>query len=151
AWAASGNPLSDFDARGISDNNMLSGPHTHLAFLSDVFAVPAQVPHASVLSIGDFLVVIGMVAFVYRACVPPARGARTQLFAPLRSDAFRRVISGRLVSSIGDWLTQAACVTWIYSSTRSVALVSAFLIARTAAYALGGLASAPMLDRLPGF
>jgi predicted MFS family arabinose efflux permease len=151
AWAASGNPLSDFNARGISDNNTLAGPHTHLAFLSDVFAVPSVVPHASVLSIGDFLVVIGMVAFVYRACVPPAQGARTQLFAPLRSDAFRRVIAGRLVSSIGDWLTQAACVTWIYSSTKSVALISAFLIARTAAYALGGLASAPMLDRLPGF
>jgi len=151
AWAASGNPLSEFNARGISDNNILSGPHTHLAFLSDIFAVPPMVPHASVLSIGDFLVVIGMVAFVYRACLPPAGSTRTQLFAPLRSDAFRRVIAGRLVSSVGDWLTQAACVTWIYTTTHSVALISAFLIARTAAYALGGLASAPMLDRLPGF
>jgi MFS family permease len=151
AWKASGNPMSVFNARGISDNNVLAGPHTHLTFLSDIFAVPSQVPHASVLSIGDILIVIGMVSFVYRACMPPARGSRTQLFAPLRSDAFRRVIAGRLVSSIGDWLTQAACVTWIYSTTRSVGLVSAFLIARTAAYALGGMASAPMLDRLPGF
>src|SRR5205807_1910168 len=83
--------------------------------------------------------------------MPPARSSGTRLFSPLASDAFRRVIAGRLVSSIGDWLTQAACVTWIYSTTRSLTLVSAFLIARTAAYALGGLASAPMLDRLPGF
>ena len=28
AWTASGNPLSVFNARGISDNNVLTGPHT---------------------------------------------------------------------------------------------------------------------------
>ena len=56
-----------------------------------------------------------------------------------------------LVSSVGDWLTQAACVTWIYESTRSVGLVSAFLATRMVGYALGGIISAPMLDRIPGF
>src|SRR4249919_1777442 len=61
-----------------------------------------------------------------------------QVLEPLRSAAFRRVVAGRLVSSVGDWLTQAACVTWIYESTRSVGLVSAFLATR-------------MVDRIPGF
>jgi MFS family permease len=151
AWKATGRSLSEFNAKGISDNNVLANSHTHLRWLSDVFAIPSQVPFASVLSIGDFLIVLGMVAFVYRACVPESGRNSVHVFAPLRSGAFRRVIAGRLVSNVGDWLTQAAVVTWIYSSSRSVGLVSLFLVARMLSYALGGLASAPILDRLPAF
>jgi MFS family permease len=151
AWQAAGKSLSVFNSEGISDNNVLANADTHLRWLSDIFAVPAQVPMASVLSIGDVMMVIGMVAFVYRSCTA-AKGASTmQVLEPLRSAAFRRVVAGRLVSSVGDWLTQAACVTWIYESTRSVGLVSAFLATRMVGYALGGIISAPMLDRIPGF
>jgi MFS family permease len=151
AWQAAGNSLSAFNSEGISDNNVLATADTHLRWLSDIFAVPAQVPLASVLSIGDVMVVIGMVAFVYRSCTPATGASTMQVLEPLRSAAFRRVVAGRLVSSVGDWLTQAACVTWIYQSTRSVGLVSAFLVTRMAGYALGGIISAPMLDRIPGF
>ncbi len=151
AWQAAGNSLSVFNSDGISDNNVLATADTHLRWLSDIFAVPAQVPLASVLSVGDVMMVIGMVAFVYRSCTPATGASTMQVLEPLRSAAFRRVISGRLVSSVGDWLTQAACVTWIYESTRSVGLVSAFLVTRMVGYALGGFISAPMLDRIPGF
>jgi MFS family permease len=151
AWQAAGKSLSAFNGQGISDNNVLATSDTHLRWLSDIFAVPAQVPLASVLSIGDVMMVIGMVAFVYRSCTAATGASTMQVLQPLRSAAFRRVVAGRLVSSVGDWLTQAACVTWIYESTRSVGLVSAFLATRMAGYALGGIISAPMLDRIPGF
>ena len=151
AWQAAGKSLSAFNSDGISDNNVLANADTHLRWLSDMFAVPAQVPMASVLSIGDVMMVIGMVAFVYRSCTAATGASTMQVLEPLRSAAFRRVIAGRLVSSVGDWLTQAACVTWIYESTRSVGLVSAFLATRMVGYALGGIISAPMLDRIPGF
>lgn len=151
AWRASGGDTSVFSPRGVADNNVLAGHGTHLQWLSDVFAVPPQVPLATVLSIGDLLIVIGMVAFVYRVCTPRIGVPSRHVFEPLRSAPFRRVIAGRLVSTLGDWLTQAAVVTWIYSTTRSTAMVSAFLVMRMFGYALGGFASAPLLDRLPGF
>ncbi len=151
AWRASGGDLSEFAPSGFADNNVLAGPGTHLRWLSDVFAVPPQIPLATVLSIGDLLIVVGMVAFVYRACTPRIGVPSVHVFEPLRSAAFRRVIAGRLVSTLGDWLTQAAVVTWVYSTTQSTAMVSAFLVLRMLGYVAGGVASAPLLDRLPGF
>jgi MFS family permease len=151
AWRASGGDVSVFAPSGFADNNVLSGPGTHLRWLSDVFAVPPQIPLATVLSIGDLLIVIGMVAFVYRVCTPRTGVSSRHVLEPLRSAPFRRVIAGRVVSTLGDWLTQAAVVTWIYSTTRSTAMVSAFLVMRMFGYALGGFASAPLLDRMPGF
>ena len=150
-WVAAGGKLSDFNSHGISANSVLVGPHTRLHWLGDIFALPIRVPTASVLSIGDLLIVLGTVAFVYRTCAPSAGAQTPNILAPLKSAAFRRVIAGRLVSSVGDNLTQAAVVTWIYWSSRSVALVSAFLIVRMLSSALGGLASAPLLDRIPAF
>jgi MFS family permease len=151
AWRASGGDLSAFAPSGFADNNVLAGAGTHLRWLSDVFAIPPQIPLATVLSVGDLLIVIGMVAFVYRACTPRISVPSIHVFEPLRSAPFRRVIAGRLVSTLGDWLTQAAVVTWIYSTTRSTAMVSAFLVLRMFGYVLGGFAAAPLLDRLPGF
>jgi MFS family permease len=151
AWRASGGDVRVFAPSGFADNNVLAGPGTHLRWLSDVFAVPPQIPLATVLSIGDLLIVIGMVAFVYRVCTPRTGMRSGHVFDPLRSAPFRRVIAGRLVSTLGDWLTQAAVVTWIYSTTRSTAMVSAFLVLRMFGSALGGFASAPLLDRMPGF
>jgi MFS family permease len=151
AWRASGGDVSVFAPSGFADNNVLAGPGTHMRWLSDIFAVPPQIPLATVLSIGDLLIVIGMVAFIYRVCTPRIGLPSGHVFEPLRSAPFRRVIAGRLVSTLGDWLTQAAVVTWIYSSTRSTAMVSAFLVLRMFGYALGGFASAPLLDRMPGF
>ncbi|HET7428499.1 MAG TPA: MFS transporter, partial [Gaiellales bacterium] len=150
-WVAAGGTLSDFNSHGFSANSVLMGPGTRLPWLGDVFALPIRIPTASVLSIGDLLIVLGTVAFVYRSCAPTVGPQTANILAPLRSAAFRRVIAGRLVSSVGDNLTQAAVVTWIYWTSRSVALVSAFLIVRMLSSAFGGLASAPLLDRIPAF
>jgi hypothetical protein len=142
AWEASGADPALITATGSYNNNVLAGHGGHLSWLGDVFSLPSTVPFSTSISIGDLLVLLGMVAFVYRSCVPRALTRRTNLLAPLRSPAFRRVIAGRLVSGVGDWLTQAAVVTWIYSHTHSTFLVSAFLVGRILSVTLGGLASA---------
>ena len=150
AWkAAGGDPTLLTD--GMANNNVLAGPGTHLGWLGDVFALPHQIPFAAVISIGDVLVVLGAAAFVYHACAPHTNRPPGRLLAPLQSPAFRRVILGRLVSGVGDWLTQAAVVTWIYLETHSTPLVSVFLLSRIVAVVAGGIASAPLLDRVGGF
>jgi MFS family permease len=151
AWTAAGGKLSEFDRNGISANNVLAGSNAHLGWLGDVFVLPFRVPFASILSIGDLLIVLGTVAFVYRTCAPSGGERSGNVFAPLANPAFRRVVAGRLVSAVGDNLTQAAVVTWIYWSSRSVGLVSAFLVVRMLTLAFGGFASAPILDRIPAF
>jgi hypothetical protein len=84
AWTAAGGKLSEFDRHGISANNVLANGHTHLGWLGDVFVLPFAVPFASILSIGDFLIVMGMVAFVYRTCAPGPSGRPVNVFLPLR-------------------------------------------------------------------
>ena len=43
-------------------------PHPRLAFLGDVFAIPAGLPLANVFSIGDVLIVLGVGWGVHRIC-----------------------------------------------------------------------------------
>jgi MFS family permease len=150
-WRATGAAASLITTTGSSDNNILAGPGTHLGWLGDVFPLPQAMPLATAISIGDILMLIGMVAFVYRSCAQRPDGPATNLLAPLRSGAFRRVLSGRLVSGVGDWLAQAAVVTWIYTESHSTYLVAAFLVGRIGGATMGGLASAPLLDRIGGF
>jgi predicted MFS family arabinose efflux permease len=138
-------------AHGASDNNVIAGPGTHVAWLGDVFVLPHALPFTAAISLGDIIVVLGAVAFVYRACAPTIVGSSVSLVAPLHSAAFRRVIGGRLISGTGDWLSQAALVTWIYLETRSTLLVSLYLVGRIVAAVAGGIASAPLLDRVAGF
>jgi MFS family permease len=151
AWRATGAAASLITATGSSANNVLAGPATHLGWLGDVFPLPQAVPFSTAISIGDILMLLGMVAFVYRSCSPHPAGPPTNLLAPLRSGAFRRVLTGRLVSGVGDWLAQAAVVTWIYAESHSTYLVAAFLVGRIGFGTVGGLASAPLLDRVGGF
>jgi predicted MFS family arabinose efflux permease len=150
AWNAGGGDATLL-AAGTDDNNVLAGPGTHLSWLGDVFVLPHGIPFAAAISIGDILVVLGAVGFIYQACAPRLQGPKVSFLAPMRSAAFRRVILGRLVSGVGDWLTQAAVVTWIYLETRSTLVVSAFLVCRMIAAMAGGIASAPLLDRIGGF
>jgi len=149
-WTAAGGDPS-FLMSGVSDNNILAGEGARLTWMGDVFVLPDAIPFAAAISIGDILIVLGAIGFVYRACAPPVAGPSVGFLAPLRSAAFRRIISGRLVSGVGDWLSQAALVTWIYLETRSTLLVSVFLVARILAAIAGAITSAPLLDRIGGF
>jgi|1186.fasta_scaffold00108_2 predicted MFS family arabinose efflux permease len=145
AWQSIGLDWNDMAHSNVAP----AGPGTHLAWLGDIFAIP-RVPHASVISVGDVLMVIGAMAFTYRSCTP--RIARTSgMLAPMRVAAFRRVLAARFVSGVGDWLTQSAAVTWLYAETRSTTVVSVYLVLGIGAFVLGGLAAAPRLGRISGF
>jgi hypothetical protein len=55
------------------NNSAVIGAATRLAFLGDIFAVPAWVPAANVFSVGDALIVAGIAALL----VVSMRGPRT--------------------------------------------------------------------------
>lgn len=150
AWRASGADPAILKQDGVVANNVLAGPHTHLAWLGDVFAIPSAVPFSNAVSVGDVLIVLGTVAFVYRNCsdLPPFG---INVLQPLSHAGFRRVMAGRITSKLGDWLTQAAIVTWIFAETRSTTAVGVFLITRMLGATAGGILSAPLLTRLEGF
>lgn len=151
AWKATGQSPSLITATGEYNNNVLAGHGTHLAFLGDIFALPGNVPLANALSIGDVLIVIGMAAFVYLSCTPRLASSGWSALAPLRVPAFRRVLAGRSTSRLGDWVTMTAVVTWVFQLTHSTTMVSVFLVARIVAAIAGGIASAPLLDRIARF
>ena len=149
AWEAAGGDRSELLTTGVSNNNGLATSSTHFAWLGDVFALPAAIPFSTAVSVGDVLILAGMTTFVYRLCGPRTGASRTRTLAPLRFADFRRLLAARMVSKLGDWLTMAAVVTWIFATTRSTALVSGFLVARIVAPMFGGVVVAPLLDRVP--
>lgn len=151
AWTASGRSKATITAHGFHNNNVLAGRHTLFAWLGDVFVLPRGIPLATAFSIGDVLIVLGAIAFVCRACAPPGAPTLSHLREPLRLPEFRRLLIGRATSKLGDLLTMAAVVTWLFARSDSTAAVSAFLIARILAATAGGVLAAPLLDRLPGF
>jgi len=150
-WKAIGRDQAQILATGSDHNNVLSGPHTHLPWLGDVFALPPGLPLSNALSVGDLLLVAGMTVFVYRAAQRSPAGRLRDALAPLRSAPFRRLVGGRASSRVGDWLTAVAVVSWLYTKTGSSAAVSGFLVARIAASLFGGVVAAPLLDRFPHF
>jgi predicted MFS family arabinose efflux permease len=108
------------------------------------------VPFATAISIGDLLILIGMIVLVVSGDRSPWTRIGS-LREPLRVAPFRRLIGGRAISDVGDLLAMTAVVTWLFEREHSVALVSAFLIVRILASSAGGLAAASLLDRLPYF
>ncbi|HEY2937610.1 MAG TPA: MFS transporter [Gaiellaceae bacterium] len=127
--------------------------HAHrLVFLGDVFALPRILPLSNTFSIGDLLISFGMVVFVV---VVSTRDTATRSFTfattfkPLQFAGYRHLVLGKLISSVGDWLTVATVIGWIYSDTHSTAAVAVTLIARLAPPILGGGVAAYVVDRLP--
>jgi predicted MFS family arabinose efflux permease len=150
SWTATGRGASDLTAQGAY-NNVVVASHAHLSWLGDVFALPRAFPLANSLSVGDLLLLIGVITFVFRASLPRRGGSAERTREALTVGAFRRLIAGRTVSKLGDWLTMTAVVTWLYIETRSSLLVSLFLVLRMGATVLGGVVLTPMLDRFARF
>jgi Na+/melibiose symporter-like transporter len=134
---------------GLHSNVRLGGDH--FTFLGDVFALPSGFPLANVFSVGDILIAMGMVALIVtvstsdgseRALVPG------RILQPLRNSSFRRLVAGKLVSHLGDWLTLAALVGWVYAATESTAQVALLMLVRLAPPILGGGLAAMLVDRM---
>lgn len=134
---------------GLAGSNVDSGA-THLAFLGDVFALPSSLPLANTFSVGDLLMGFGMTAFIVAVSLGPdtSRLRPARLLAPLRFASYRRLAAGKLVSYLGDWLTIAALVGWVYKETHSTGHVAAIMLARLAPPILGGGIAAVVVDRL---
>ena len=81
-------------------------------------------------------------------------GAATRLMPerlerPLRSASFRRLVLGKSISYLGDWLMIAVLVGWVYESTSSVAQVALLMAIRLVPPIVGGGVAASLVDRLP--
>jgi hypothetical protein len=123
----------------------------HLGFLGDIFALPAALPLANVFSVGDLLIGFGMIALVVSVSMTGA-GDRplvpARLVRPLRVPSFRRLAAGKLVSHLGDWLTLAALVGWVYEATDSTGQVATLMLLRLVPPILGDGLAAALVDRL---
>jgi Family of unknown function (DUF5317)/Transmembrane secretion effector len=150
SWTATGRAASELTVHG-SYNNVVLATHAHLSWLGDVFALPRAFPLANSLSVGDLLLLIGVITFVFRASLPARGGTAERARETLAIGPFRRLVAGRTVSKFGDWLTMTAVVTWLYIDTRSSLLVSAFLVLRMGATVVGGVLMTPLLDRFARF
>ena len=58
------------EVTGFPNSGVLAEPR--LAFLGDVFAVPAWVPFANVFSVGDVVILLGAAWFLHGTCRRPA-------------------------------------------------------------------------------
>ncbi len=58
---------------GRYNNVIPMGPGTWLWFLGDILPLPAWLPLADVFSLGDVLITIGGVLFIWRTLIPPPR------------------------------------------------------------------------------
>jgi hypothetical protein len=123
-----------------------------LTFLGDVFALPSSIPFANVFSAGDLLIGFGMIALIVAVSTredDERRFVLSRLGRPLESSAFRRLAIGKLVSHLGDWLTVAALVGWVYQETGSTTQVAILMLIRLGPPVLGGALAAAVIDWLP--
>jgi MFS family permease len=72
-----------------------------------------------------------------------------RLKRPLRSPSFRRLVVGKSISYLGDWLMVAVLVGWVYQSTSSVAQVALLMSIRLVPPIVGGGLAASLVDRMP--
>ena len=77
----------------------------------------------------------------------PARFGR--LRAPLANGHFRRLVAGKGISFLGDWLLIAGLVGWIYGRTGSTGYVAALMLVRLVPPVFGGLVGGSLVDRFP--
>jgi MFS family permease len=81
--------------------------------------------------------------------ISPSAIMPERLQRPLRSPSFRRLVIGKSVSYLGDWLMVAVLVGWVYESTSSVAQVALLMAVRLVPPIVGGGLAASVVDRLP--
>jgi MFS family permease len=151
AWADSTGMGTAAYADHVYNNVATANAGSHLAFLGDVFALPHALPFANTFSIGDVLLVAGATLFVYRNGRRNEDRSSSGAFEPLEVPEFRALLAARTISKLGDWISIAALVTWIYAHSHSTLGVSAILAARLTASIAGSVVSSIVLDRFGRF
>lgn len=132
----------------FANSTVLSDPN--LAFLGDVFAVPAPFPLHNVFSPGDIVIALGTAIALHRLCgsrlVPSGTG---QFSALMRYRDFRRMWAAQAISSLGDWAYSLAVVTSLATRQGAEHILAVILIAEVAPAAVAGVLGGPLVDRLP--
>jgi Na+/melibiose symporter-like transporter len=139
-------------AAGIEEggNIRIGGGRLHLA--GDVFALPARFPFANAFSVGDLLIGIGAAALIVAVSTGEGRDrlfSPSRLVRPMRDRCYVRLALGKLFTDLGDWLTLAVLVGWVYQGTGSLTQVAGLLLVRLAPPILGGGLAALVVDRFP--
>jgi MFS family permease len=124
--------------------------HPKLAFLGDVFAVPASFPVHNVFSVGDIVIVLGAFVLLHRACDSALFRRRNDDFRALvRDKNFLRMWAARAVSDFGDWTYTLAVLTTLVDRHTAPHGFAALMIAQVGPAALSGVLGGPLIDKLP--
>jgi MFS family permease len=140
---------------GLSDTpgqfaSSISVSHPKLAFLGDVFAVPASFPIHNVFSVGDICIIAGAFVLLHRVCGSALFGPRRGDFRGLvRNGAFVRVWSAQGISNLGDWTYAIAVLTTLAERHTGAHAFAALMIAQVGPAAVAGALGGPLIDRLP--
>ena len=131
----------------FANSALLEG--ARMAFLGDVFAIPAAWPLSNVFSVGDVIIGAGLLVSLHVICgsrlVPPSP-AKLRLL--IRQPGFARLWAAQASSSVGDFVYSLAVAITVIDQDRGVTLLATVLIAQAAPAAITGLLGAPLVDRL---
>ena len=129
--------------------NSAAVSNAHLAFLGDVFAIPAALPLSNVFSIGDVCVVAGLAVATHAICgsrlVPTGNG---QILALTRRPDFMRLWLAQAVSNLGDFAYALAVGVTVVERGDGPGVLATILMAQAAPAVLVGLAGGQLVDRL---
>ena len=136
--------------RGAGFVNSAAVAEADLAFLGDVFAIPASWPLSNVFSIGDGMIGLGLAVVMHAACGSRLVPSRTgELLALARQRRFARVWLAQTVSNLGDFVYSLAVAVSVIEQGLGAGVLATILIVQTASAAVVGLLGAPLVDRLP--
>lgn len=121
-----------------------------LAFLGDIFAVPASWPVHNVFSFGDILIALGAALALHRICRSRLVPSGTGQFAALRyHKSFMRMWGSQALSNLGDWVYTLAVATSIAQRTGSTRALATVFVMQVAPAAVFGAFGGQLVDRLP--
>lgn len=130
----------------FTNSGVVADPN--LAFLGDIFAIPASWPLHNVFSIGDLCITLGVVVALHRLTesrlFPSGKG---QFAALRRHPGFLRVWGAQAVSNIGDWVYALAVAASLVRRGGSPHHFSLLLIAQVGPAAVAGALVGPLIDR----
>lgn len=84
-----------------------------------------------------------------RGAAPGRPTALERLCGPLADRPFRRLVAGRGISFLGDWLLIAGLVGWVYGRSGSTAQVAALMLVRMMPPVIGNAVAGSLADRFP--
>lgn len=142
---------------GFANSAPVESPR--LAFLGDVFAIPASWPLANVFSVGDVVLLVGGALVVHRIAgsrLPaPFRGRGAVPGSPrgrgmlLRQNAdFRRLWLAGASSDLGDWTYSLAVIAVLALQDAPATVFATLIAAQMLSSSAVGILGTPIVDRV---